>query len=299
MNDDIARWQTRLEDGFAGPKGIVGERAVELNNAEQRHELVLVGTFRGFVRLMDSFFDFYIQTLIEGHALDDPPHTLYSATCYATFRRFRAAYLIFWRGYPDEASALLRAVWENVLYLGAAMHKVIRLEDLLDSKTDPSGVSREQFKKAVRGQRRALEKKIREDFLRRGFQKHIKTLENALSTLHFHVHRGESTIIDTTLRHLRSQPVPVFPEADSRRASSFCNVGMFLGWCMSRLLAGLNNPAKLSAGWTNRYLLLDESFKGAIASFASTELKDMGVAFQEFISQKLSFPWQPKTGSGP
>lgn len=65
--EELYRWQKRLEDAFAGPNGICGERGVELGKAEGKHLSELLSSTHGYTRLMDAFFDFFLQTLNEAH----------------------------------------------------------------------------------------------------------------------------------------------------------------------------------------------------------------------------------------
>jgi hypothetical protein len=61
--EEVAAWQARLEDTFKGPSGVIGERLLKLQRIEQTLGAQLTSTFVGYLSLMDSFLDFYMESI--------------------------------------------------------------------------------------------------------------------------------------------------------------------------------------------------------------------------------------------
>ena len=56
--ETITKWQERIEETFHGPKGIVGERLLDLNDIEDEVYSEIVSYYKGYVMLMDAFLGF-------------------------------------------------------------------------------------------------------------------------------------------------------------------------------------------------------------------------------------------------
>ena len=108
--EQIAAWQRRIEETFRGPNGICGERALRLNEAERVHQREALGHTHGFMRLMDAFQDFAIQTIDESLTHTPTVHAFRLAFFIASLRRFHVGLNVFWQGYYFDAAANMRAV---------------------------------------------------------------------------------------------------------------------------------------------------------------------------------------------
>ena len=95
MPVDVTEWMTRIEQTFGG-SGMVGERLMKLMEHEQGLSERHVGRFKGYVSIMDAFFDFYIQTfqLIGSRARNGWSEGLGLPTAIhlSTMWRFRSSY---------------------------------------------------------------------------------------------------------------------------------------------------------------------------------------------------------------
>ncbi len=290
MQSELESKLGRLEDAFAGPNGVCGERVLALIEMEDRHSNALIGTFRGYVRLMDAFFDFFIQTMMESHKQPVPP--LLSAIYLSNFWRLRASHSAFWRGYYYDASALLRGVWENVLYVGAAAHGSIHLNELFEL---PSGIDvkdTEALSKALHRRNQSVDSKIRSVMIGKDSgldQAHQSTLRMVYRILHKHVHRSEFNVSDVADRLLRGETVGLFPKLDLDRASTFANITQLIAWSSVRLLPLLAPAGSLTDDWAFRYGVLDDSFAFFIDG-VKQKLPPLGIAFEEFIKLRMSYP---------
>jgi len=292
-SDALGQWQKRLEDTFAGPNGICGERGIDLRRAESDHLAQLLQSTGGYVRLMDAFFDFFLHTLNEAHEHTPRVNAFAYAIFIATFRRFRASYNVFWDGYYRDASALLRAIIENVLYYGAYLHGYIALHELYQTELPipASEMPLKEFFKHARKHRFKLDKKIRLKMLGdESFQdqKQRDHLNLVLGTLHTDVHRSESNIVEIMNQFVKEKGTYLMPHADPELASSFANVSYFAAWCCVRLLPFISSPRLFTDDWKNRYTILDDSFafynKGLTGHLA-----ELGEAYEHFIRKQLTF----------
>jgi len=144
VNKNVAKWQKRIEDTFFGPSGVVGESIFKLKQNEDTLERryvqnedtlfnLLFKDFRGYAYLMDAFFGFYADTfeLIKKRQERKWPNkiSLITGIHVPTFWRFRASYIIFWKGYFVDAIDLLRSILENALTIIALNKDIITVEN--------------------------------------------------------------------------------------------------------------------------------------------------------------------------
>lgn len=291
--EDRINWQKRIEETFAGPSGICGERCIELSEAERDHLDSLLPQLGGYTRLMDAFFDFYLQTLREAHEHTPAVNAFTCALFIATFRRFRASYKIFWDGYYNDAASHIRAVIENVLYYGAVLHKHIPLTALYQAKysTEPKDLSMSEALKILRKHRVKLDRDIRDTMLgkKSGLEElHSDRLRQSLDVLHSHVHRAESSILEIFNDFHQRKGIRLMPVADAYKASVFVNVSHFAAWCCVRVLPFISESRRFTSDWRTRYQTLDESFSFFNDGFEG-HLADLGQAYRHFIERQLSF----------
>lgn len=292
--EDRIKWQKRIEDTFAGAEGICGERCLALQEAEREHLDRLLPHVAGYTRLMDAFFDFYLQTLREAHEHTPAVNAFTYALFIATFRRFRASYNIFWDGYYKDAASHIRAVIENVLYYGAVVHKYIPLTALYQAEysTDPKDLSMGEALKILRKHRVKLDRDIRDKMLgkKSGMEEMLSArLRQSLDVLHSHVHRAESSILEIFNDFHQRKGVRLMPVADAHKASVFVNVSHFAAWCCVRVLPFVSESRRFTSDWRIRYQTLDESFDFFNGGFEG-HLADLGQAYRHFIERRLSFP---------
>src|SRR6266404_2225400 len=100
-------WLSRILETFKGA-GMSSERVFGLGEIEKAHAVSLFEMNSGYAAMMDAFLDFYLQTLEEFCEHPQRPTPYVRTLFLATFWRFRAAHIIFWKGYYFDAASLLR-----------------------------------------------------------------------------------------------------------------------------------------------------------------------------------------------
>lgn len=283
--EEVAKWQRRLEAAFTGPRGIHGERLLDLEQHESEHKTKSVATLSGFVRLMDAFFDFSIQTFSEAFKYQDEFDLIDVSTFVAMFRRFRSSYNIFWDGYYFDAASHLRGVYENILRYGA-FHNGYISKSLLwirpNPKEDP-----EEFRKRSRQEDLKIERSIRAKMVGSKSGLDIDTQERFatfIRILHHHVHRSHTTslfLLEDALTH--EEGLSIGPRFDFEKATHYGNIAGFLAWCYIRLLSTLMKRELFTDDWRTRFRVLDESISFTIVGGPFSD------GLQEFMMEKYSF----------
>ena len=266
------------------------ERVYALEEIEKQHAAALFQLNSGYAALMDAFLDLYFQTLEE--FCEQPQRsTPYVRTLFlATFWRFRAAYIIFWKGYYFDAASLLRAVFENILFYGAVMNGVLSETALFHVPEFDATLPQKRKEKIARKHQTKIATLVQSHMIgdKSGLPETAKEgLRTIFGLMHSHVHRGESNIVSILMQGIRGEPIPLIPTVDINKASIFNNSSVFAGWAMTRLLPFLSEPGLFSKNWHSRYQVVDESFAQFMAGFD----RDFARAVECFIQQKMTFPF--------
>src|SRR3990172_8864508 len=106
---DVAEWQKRLEQNFS-VGGYTGGYLFEIIDLENNSETFYANTFHGQLILIDSFQNFYIETvrttynLISAHGWpkDSPYYASILLYYVMNFRSFRACENLLLKGYKQE-----------------------------------------------------------------------------------------------------------------------------------------------------------------------------------------------------
>ena len=266
------------------------ERVYALEEIEKQHAAALFELNSGYAVLMDAFLDLFYQTMEE--FCEHPQRsTPYIRTLFlATFWRFRAAYIIFWKGYYFDAASLLRAVFENILYYGAVMNGVLSETALFDVPEFDATLPKKRKEKIARKHQAEIATLVQSHMIgdKSGLPEAVKDgLRTILGLLHSHVHRGESNIVSILMQGHRGEAIPLIPTVDINKASIFNNSSVFAGWAMTRLLPFLSDPRLFSANWHSRHKVIDESFAQFMADFD----RDFARTIECFIERKMTFPF--------
>jgi hypothetical protein len=127
---DVGDWQKRLEEIFSF-EGVVGGRLLKIIDAEKSFGAHITETYLGHLFLIDSFFDFYIESIqnaiswTQNHGWPEGKtyyayNILYNVT---NFKSFRAADILFINGYPFDGYSLLRDLKDRSIFLGSIIHQ--------------------------------------------------------------------------------------------------------------------------------------------------------------------------------
>lgn len=302
MNKErIAKWQKRIDDAFVGKGGIVGgDHLMDLIKHEQAMSRHLMRHFRGYLRLMDAFFDFYVETLRKTSAREETKWPekiiIFTLTHVATLWRFRASYSCFWNGYYEDAKGLLRAVLENALAIAALQWQIIEIKELFGdgASLQRSNLSEEKIYKLIRKRISECDKKVRSAMIggTSGLSSAAqKDLDLFVQGLHMAVHKGQTNFLWGFKKWVYKEPLPFFPPWDESLASLYVNSSAFLGWMTVRTLPLLElESGEFSGHWQGRYKVLDESFRDLVADFP----KRFGRSVEELILKKFKFDSEPK-----
>lgn len=287
---DVAKWQRRIKDTFAGPAGIVGESICKLEGREKALSDFLYNRLCGYVSLMDAFFGFYTDTLELTKKRQDTkwPSRIPVITAFhiPTFWRFRASYIIFWKGYFIDAFGLLRGVLENAL-------SIIALDkDIITAKTAFSDIPEEKMKsgnidpREIKLGRTRTDNRIRNALvgskspLSREAKKEFTEL---FDLMHNSVHRSRINILRYYVPWARGEkPFPLMPFYDEDLATVYANVSTFFAWILTKTFPFLEIKSnEFPEAWRNKYKILDESFDESIRNFP----KKSGRNWEEFMTK--------------
>ena len=125
----VEEWQKRLVDAFTYD-GTVGGRLSHVISLEEKYGLEIIARFRGRGMLIDSFSDFYIETLNRSADANNTGvvpagyehYTYWLMLHTASFKRLRAAENVFLHGYPLPAYALLRDLKDRTVLTAGFMN---------------------------------------------------------------------------------------------------------------------------------------------------------------------------------
>lgn len=292
----ITKWQEKIEENFHGPKGIVGERLLNLMDIEDEVHSEIVNFYKGYVRLMDAFLDFYMESIdsLSSRKANDwsSKNVLITVFHIATFRRFRASYQLFWRGYFIDGMSLLRAIFENVLQIVSINNGLISVDDVFGNLKieDSKGISIEEMQKTIRKNILEIDKKVNENLIgeKSGLSEATKSgLHNFIRQLHNSVHKSKTFILHYYEPWIKGEkPMPKYPTFDMELASLYLAHSTNIGWMCTRILPLIQAvPSEFSSEWRHKYKVLDESFELAVVS-ANTKISR---AVLELVNKKLDF----------
>lgn len=289
-NDQIAVWQLGIEQTFTNSEGVFGERIVPIDASELRHKARVECELRGFDRIMGAFQDFAKMTVDEATLHGENVESFRLLVMLSTLRRFRAAINLFYLGYYFEAASLLRAVFENVVYLGALLNNFVGewenwgVKPFQVSRSAPD-ISKKARIDNFRELDKALKKKMwgEESGLTCDEQDLLNTLVDAL---HSHVHRTESAMFFSLKNwHETGCPIMLSSELNLQHASTVSTAFDVTAWGLLKVLPFLSKPNLYSAEWRRKYLALNGSFR----EYARLNGKPINNAIQSFIDSKFNF----------
>jgi len=284
----VSKWQKQIADTFRGPNGLVGERVRQIDLVELTIADGASTDLAGIMTLMDAFQDLIFQV-----AEECPPELIRSSgikwtMLAATFQRFRFSLSGFYKGYYLDAAASLRAVFENVMYLGALLNGHINDWDIYP-KIDPKTMNDDEIDALAEKTRRQLERKLRVNMFGSGSglsKDDQEEIDRFLKLIHLHVHRTQSSIIYMFSDWHDKVAVPsFFPRRNLRHASVFGTTAVFVGWCYLRCLAGSLCGDHSSPQIRFKVKIMDDSFEAYVRLTQSSS----AAATRNMVAQKFNF----------
>jgi hypothetical protein len=294
MNDEIAKVHENLEK-ISIYNGRLYGRAFNLFDAEDEYKKECV-KFEGFFIISDSFKCFNLES-IELFNIKCVPlmtsqisfaYSLFISRIVSTFKLLCSAERIAIHGYPTQACAFLRNVFDNLVLISAASQRITTFEkidgltkepntDLKNSKTLRIKTERE-IRRIMTGNDSGLSPKTLE---------HLELINNLYD---IEVHSGGITRLEDIPWIKGEKPLPILPKFQERSFSMFMNRYFEVIWMYHRLLP-LLQPKNLNFGkkWNEEWQIIDDSLKKAQESFTIQMGSEMGAAIVEFITLKFPF----------
>lgn len=265
--EETREWQRRLEDTFAGPSDTIGERTLYLRDREAAIGTCLISRFKGYVVLMDSFLDFYIETPQHAVGVSNTQRPEVGPAIVAilvpTLWRFRPSYLLFWNGYFIDAISLLRAVLENAPVIAGLQRGIIDVGDVFGKLTPNASsedLSDQEIHRLIRKYTRECDRKLTDHFIgskSRLAPSSVQSLGSMLRVLNNAVHKSKLNVLLLYGPSVRGErPIPVFPQYDEDLASIYMNISQSLGWMFVRVLSSLK---VLGGSFFNQWQKKDQS----------------------------------------
>ena len=259
---------------FASRGAVGGTFLSEILNLEDDYANTVLAIVPGYWVLMDSFHDFFIQTLSSSGPRPAEKHGTEHAGWYprlgqyalSSFRRFRAGDVLLRKGYPLLGYSLLRDLKDAALGLAAlaAQETSVRaLEGLRDGDVieDTAG-----FRKRLRKQRVQEEKRIRTVMLGEDSGLDEATREQLRrwqQLFDVEVHGSRLSMTSEGRESLRGKRgVSIGPCPDEGAISVFANASRQVAWMHLKTFPVLQlKPHTLTGQWEQKWRLLDEAFR--------------------------------------
>lgn len=287
----VAKWQRRIEDIFHGPAGIVGESVLKFGRKENALYEFLLNNFCGYVRLMDAFLGFYIETLdlIKRRQERKWSNKLPVITAFhiPTLWRFRASYIIFWKGYYIEATGLLRGVFENALTIIALYYKDIittknAFSDIPEQKIQTGKIDMREIRLGIK----RTDSRIRNKLLGSGSSLSRETQKDfteVFRLMHNSVHRSRINILRYYVPWASGEkPFPLMPFYDQDLVGLYMHLSRPFGWILVKTFPFLEiEEGEFPISWMKKRRVLDESFEESLRNLP----KNCRRSYKEFIAK--------------
>ena len=313
----VGEWQKRLETNFT-KNGLVGGSLVQVYKAEDDVGHYLVQNFKGQSALLDSFQGFYIDTLNLAYdqiksdgwpknAINYPVALAYLSNL---FRRFRACEVLYIKGYPLDAYALMRDTKDRAFMLCAVASDMITLPGimgLLGNDVKRTQTPHHQYKE----NRKVAERRIMNSMMGRSSglsSSDQQNLQEWREFFHMEVHGGWISLMQE-LAGLKKGRIPqIGPAVDQAAFVIYINRSAELGWMIVRLLPFLQRSERaFGKEWAEKLQILDDSFRymveglgnlGKAIARSFITMMDTKFAFREpFHYFEASSPVEKKSGA--
>lgn len=290
---DVSRWQKRLVDNFSA-NGLVGARVQIILDAEAEHAAVYATKFSGQMTLGESFKDFCLETFELLNRVVAMQREVTVTHHYAdfvgrhtmNFRGLRAAELLCHLGYPMQGYSLLRNLFEQAVLMSAVMQKLTSIEAIegVAKGIDPSKLKWDRIKeeKRIFGLMHGANSGLSAET--------VTELARWDDLFDLEVHGSRLSKIET-MHWLRGRTSLAFvPQFNEKALALFMNRINEISWMLLRILPSLQ-PGPLTFGhdWTTKWMVLDESFKEAVASLGIELGKKIAPAIIELVETKFPF----------
>lgn len=295
---DVGDWQKRLEETFS-VDGIVGRRLQYILDAEVNYGVHIANTYHGHLFLINSFFDFYIETIkktlewVKKNGWPKMPYYSYTVLYYVNnFKSFRATDIMFMHGYPFEGYSLLRDLKDRAIYLSAVIHKITNFS-LLSGEEGVQTVSQDTMEQIIKN-RKKEEKKVHDLIIGKKSNLPPDIFDELViweKLFHEQVHGAKLTFTSTWFDWIkRGRPLHVEPIPTEDDIAMYVNRASEIGWLILRTFPFLQLEVNaFGKDWKAKYIILDESFEIMIRGLEKMG-KKIATAFIYFIKNKFVYP---------
>lgn len=297
---DVTEWMKRLENTFS-TEGIIGARLLDIIDSEKAYESYVIKKFQGYHILMDSFFDFYIETLKKSNELflksepteSDMDYRLISLLHITSFKNLRASENLFLKGYPLDGYALLRDLKDRAIFLAAIVNGLSSFSALYGYKDLKGTMSKEDFQEKVFQARLKEEKRILEYMVRKKSgldENHLIELERWERMFNQQVHGSRFTFFVEGSEWLKGEkPISLAPSPKESSIAMYINRSNETCWMLLRTLPFLQLKYKnFGDEWAEKWKVLDASFRYTIEGLGSLG-KKIADAIIALVDMKFSF----------
>ncbi len=299
----VRDWQDRLEENFSH-NGMVGGKWLPIV-FEQEHETgnELVSTYKGHRILIDSFMDFYAESLMSMVATlqknSGPKNLTYYSVCLnmflVLFRGFRASENLFVTGYPLDGFSLQRNLKDQILGLGAIANGFMSFSHLFGHYGLPED---RRWTNEDKDNSLKNRKKAERNIIKRMTGKNsglsnndVRELEKWHQIFHQQVHGSRFTFYGEAGQWMfqKAGKFSLGPRHDENSAAMYMNRAVEISWMILRVLPFIQTSSgNLGKDWEKKWIILDESFLFSVRSLERMDKKIAG-SFINLINSKFNF----------
>lgn len=271
-------------------------RIKTLTNAEHEHEEYFEGNFGGFWALTYASNCFFLETVERLNTESRPKvsaplsefYPMFFGRLVQGFRSLCGSQRLALVGYSLTAFTVLRNIFDDAVMTSACMQKIT---DFYSVEGVVPGV--EVNLEGVKALRRKTEWQVRKCFVGPESGLSANTIEHLTSLdkiFDFEVHGARLSMAGMQGWLRGREPLPVVPKFDGKDASMYMNRAAEIGWMVHRLIP-LAQPAvaPLAADWSDKWVVIDDSFRVMVESLTTDLGKGIGAAMCEFVNAKFPF----------
>ena len=300
MSDEVALWQSRLEQTF-NEGGVIGPRLFPILQAEREIHAGVEGCIRGYMVLSDSFQSFWVDTIhsslrqnFTSPEATAAPYLSSALLDHVTmFRGMRAAEVLLYAGYPLDGLALLRDIKDRVLLLAGIISGLTNFPALIGSAALASSESKpaDDLDQRIRKLREKEENRVLRLLLREDSnhpQERKALLKKWEAFFNLALHGSQLTMAAEFGPWIRGErPLELAPRLNELSLPGYFNRASEVQWMILRTMPYLQLTARaFGEAWASRWTVLDESFR-----FMQLGLEKMGKptasAVRELIDEAL------------
>jgi len=294
----IGEWQKRLADTFT-VDGLIGGSLQRVFDAEDAAGNYLVNTFRGQNILLDSFQSFFIDTLTlanekiktNGWPKGRINYPVALAYFFNLFRRCRACEILYMKGYPLDAYALMRDIKDRTFMLAGVAHNMITFSGIIGAPattlTDPM-----EYKKQTTKNRKDAEHRITNGLMGKtsglpvNHQGNLKIWDEFFN---YEVHGGGVSLGQELSAISKGRIPQIGPSVNQDAFVMYMNRSAELGWLIVRVFPFLQLLEEaFGKEWEGRRQVLDDSFRYMLEGFNNLG-KQLGPSFIAMVDTKFVF----------